>query len=281
MAETARLKAELNATRDRLAVEAKNQITLWRVDLRRFATDVEEARILVLNLTTTLETDRLTLQDLQLKMEFEREVYSKDAATLLEKETARITHAALERKIQENQVALKQAKTDLERAKDRYNDFFKNPATQPSTELALAPLDEAITVQERKIDGLAFDRALLVLKSPIEGTVSFVYHNPGETVQPAEPILTILPARPSEIIAYLPEDRPLEITEGTVVDIVDLHNLRQPATARILNVTPSIEEIPIRLRRNPSVPEWGQPLLVSIPPELKLLSGELVKISSK
>jgi multidrug resistance efflux pump len=280
-AQIARLKAELNATRDRLTIESQNQTALRLIDLRRFATDIEAARILVLNLTTTLETDRLTLQELQLKMELEEKIYSNDAATGYEKETARIAYASLERKIRENQAALKQVKIDLEQSRDRYNVFFKNPTTQPSIEMALAPLHEAITVQERKVDALSLNRALLVLKSPIEGTVGFVYRNPGETIRPAEPILIIIPARPSEIIGYLPEGRSSEITEGTMVDISDLHTPCQQTTARILKIAPSIEELPIRLRRNPSVPEWGQPLLVSIPPELKLLSGERVKISTK
>jgi multidrug resistance efflux pump len=280
-AEAARLKAELNALRDKMAVEAQEQTNLQLSNLRRFATDIEDARILVLNLTTSIETDRLTLQDLQLKMEVKQKLYSSNAATIYERETARITHDALNKKIRENEAALKQAKMDLKEAQDRHNAFFANPTTEPSIDLALAPLHEAITVQERKIDGLALNRALLVLKSPIEGTVDFVYRNSGETIRPAEPILTIIPACPSEIVGYLLEDRPTEIMEGDAVEVFDLRNPSQPTAARILKVAPAIEEIPIHLRRNPNIPEWGQPVLVSIPPELKLLSGERVKIVSK
>jgi multidrug resistance efflux pump len=280
-AEAARLKAELNALRDKMTAEAQEQTNLRLADLRRFATDIEDARILVLNLTTSIETDRLTLQDLQLKMEVKQKLYATNAATIYERETARITHDALEKKIRENEASLKQAKMDLKEAQDRYNGFFRNPTTQPSIDLALAPLHEAITVQERKIDGLSLNRALLVLKSPIEGTVDFVYRNPGETIRPAEPILSIIPACPKEIVGYLPEDRPTEIMEGDVVEIFDFRNPAQPTAARILKVAPAIEEIPIHLRRNPSIPEWGQPVLVSVPPELKLLSGERVRIISK
>ena len=280
-AEAARLKAELNAVRDRMTVEATDKTNLRLLDLRRFATDIEDARILVLNLTTSIEANRLTLQDLQLKSDVKDKLFSNNAATSYEKENARLTRDALEKKIRESEIELNQAKVDLKQAQDRYNTFLGNPTTQPSIDLALAPLQKAITVQERKIEGLSVKQAFFVLKSPIEGTVNFVYRNPGETIRPAEPILTIIPSHPSEIIGYLSEDQPSEIKDGDRVEVFDLHKPSQLMAAKILKVAPSIEEVPIHLRRNPSIPEWGQPLLVSIPPELKLLSGERVKIISK
>jgi multidrug resistance efflux pump len=280
-AEAARLKAELNAVRDRMAVEAKEQASLRLTNLRRFATDVEYTRILILKLTTSFETDRLTLQNLQLKSDIKERFFSSNVATNYEKETARITRDALEKKIHENEIELKQAKTDLKQAQDRYNTYFNNPTTQPSIDLALAPLHEAITVQERKIDALSLKRAYFVLKSPIDGTIEFVYRSPGETIRPAEPILAIIPTSPSEIIGYLPEEHPSKVREGDMVEVSGLRNPSQVKDSRILKVAPAIEEIPIHLRRNPNIPEWGQPVLVSIPPELKLISGERVKIISK
>ena len=50
------------------------------------------------------------------------------------------------------------------------------------------------------------------------------------------------------------------------------------AASQVVELGPSVELIPERLWVNPNVPEWGRPILIKIPPDLKLIPGELVGI---
>jgi len=277
-AEIARLKAEFNAARDRLNAETQNLKTSRILDKRRFATDVEDARLRVLDLTTILETDRLTLQDLRLKMEFEQTVYSKNAATDLEYQTAKIAHAALERKIRENEHALNQAKLDLTQAQRRHEEFGQAAVAVPSVETAVAPLREAITVQERRLDALAVNRAMLVLKSPLDGVVTQVIRGAGEAVRAGDPILTISAEQPTGVVVYANDVQMNDVKVGMPVELVRQSERTPIVASRVVAVRPVIEHLPVRLWRNPSIAEWGRAVLVSVPPEMKIVPGELVGV---
>jgi HlyD family secretion protein len=277
-AEIARLRAELHATQDRLDVDARNRKIDRMTEARRFATDVENARIRILDLTTILETDRTTLDDLRLKMKFTQNIFSKEAATDFETQTARINFAALERKIRENERELVQARLDLEQSKRRNDDFVKQTPAFPSLDLALAPLREAVTVQERRVTALAMDRAMLVLKSPLDGTVSQMIRGVGEAVRPGEPILVVSARRASSIVAYASDFQIGEIKEGMPVELITQAGGGRIVGSKVVSVGPVIEQIPVRLWRNPSIPEWARGILVAVPTNLNLVPSELIVI---
>jgi hypothetical protein len=62
------------------------------------------------------------------------------------------------------------------------------------------------------------------------------------------------------------------------VELVKTSLPPQVAASKIVDIGPTVELIPQRLWRNPNVPQWGLPVLVEIPPGLKLVPGEVVGI---
>jgi len=170
-AETARLRAELVATEDRLMAEAQVRAANQLSDTRRFALDVEQTRVRELELTVTNETDRITLQRLRFRLDRLLELRDTGSSATNELETAQTRYAALEKQIEENESFLSQVQRDLDEARQRRNAFTQLNPTAPCVEKALEPLQAALTVQERRIAELALERAMLVLQSPIEGTV--------------------------------------------------------------------------------------------------------------
>jgi hypothetical protein len=50
------------------------------------------------------------------------------------------------------------------------------------------------------------------------------------------------------------------------------------ARSQITYIGPIVEQIPARLWRNQNIPEWGRPFLIKAPPQMKLITGELVGI---
>ena len=148
-----------------------------------------------------------------------------------------------------------------------------------SLDSALEPVRKAIKVQEKRIDEIATRRQALVLKAPFDGIVSQIQARAGQTVLAGAPILTIAEARPTEIIAYADEKQAGLLRENMEVQLIKTNVPAQIAlAARISHLGPTIELIPVRLLRNPLIPQWGRPFLVLIPPGLELMPGELVGI---
>lgn len=293
-AEIQRLMAELITTQDALMAEAANRETDKVAAQRRFSVDVENARLRILELKTVIETDRMTLQDFALEVKIAQHLLDEQAIAPYEKQKAQSLHDALAKTIEENEHLLAQAEHDLEQAKQRRYEFAQRRLVHPSVDSALEVIHRAVTVQERMIDQLLTQLLELVLKSPIDGVVVQIQANanqmalrrpgenvlrrPGEIVLAGEPILVVAEATPREVIAYVSENQVNQIREGTVVELIKDRKPAQIARSQVTYIGPVVEQMPLRLWRNPNIPEWGRPFLVKVPPQMKLTPGELVGI---
>ncbi len=295
-AEVRHLSAELEATRDRLVAEATNIETDNIAAQRRFYVDVENARLQVLELKAQVETDRMMLEDLELssKIFAAQNVLDQNDTTLYERKKIEVERAVLVKKIEQNQRLLAQAEEDLKEAQLRRDEFAERQPQPPSVDRALEVVKRAINVQEQQVAVLLARREPLVLRAPIDGVVSQILRRPvrrtgegvvrqmirraGEAVLDGEPILTISAAKPSEIIAYIGTGQVGLIRQGSQVQLVKQSGSPQIAVSRVTYLGPIMEVKPQRLWTVPNIPEWGRPMLIDIPPGLKLIPGEVVGI---
>jgi len=277
-AEIKRLMAELIPTQEQLLAEAASSQSNWIADKRRFAIDVENARLRILELKTLIETDRLMLENLNLEVKTAEDLLEQQAVAPYELHKAQIEYNTLAKKIEENQNLLAQSEQDLKQTQRRYDDFAQHLLRHRPVDSSLEPIREAIKVQEQLIEELLVERAALVLKSPFDGVVSQIQARLGEAVLPGVPILTVAQAHPAEIIAYGSENQVSQIEEGTIVELVKNSQPAQIAQSQVSYVGPVVEQMPLRLWQNPNIPQWGRPFLVKVPPQMKLIPGELVGI---
>lgn len=295
-AEVQHLSAELEATRDRLVAEAANIETDSIAAQRRFYVDVENVRLQVLELKAVVETDRMMLEDLELssKIFAAQNALDHNDATLYGRKKIEVERAVLVKKIEENQRLLAQAQEDLKQAQLRRDEFAQRQPQLPSIDRALEVAKRAINVQEQQVAVLLARREPLILRAPIDGVVSQILRRPvrrtgegvvrqmirraGEAVLDGEPILTISATEPSEIIAYIGTGQVGLISQGTQVQLVKQSEPPQIATSRVTYLGPIMEVKPQRLWIVPNIPEWGRPMLIDIPPGLKLIPGEVVGI---
>lgn len=291
-AEIEHLQAELVSThdgfladQDRLLVEAAERETDWVAAQRRFFVDVENAGLRTLELNTLLETDRIMLEELTLniKIFITQGLLERDDAAPYELQKMRVEYDTLAKKIEANQQLLEQTKLDLDTAQRRCSEFTQRQPLHLSVDDALVDnalevIRKAIKVQERRIEELLARRVALVLKSPFDGVVSQIQRRPGETVLPGEPILTIAETGPSEIVAYASEEQMGQVRENMVVELIKTNEPAQVANSQVIYIGPAMEAMPAQLRQNPNIPQWGRPILIKVPPGLKLIPGELVGI---
>lgn len=293
-AEIQRLMAQLIPAQELMLAEAANQETNWIADKRRFSIDVENIRLRILELKTLLETDKIMLEDLAVEVKITKDLLEKRAVAPYELEKAEVLYNALAKKIEDNEHVLAQAEQQLKEAQHRRGEFAQRLPQQPSVDSTLEPMRKEISVQEKLIDELLVQRKALIIRAPIDGVVIEIQDNanqvalrrpgesvlrmPGEVVLAGEPILTVAEAEPREVITYAREEQLGQLRERMTVELIKSSRPAQVARSQVCYIGPVIEQMPVRLWRNPNIPEWGLPMLIKIPPGMKLAPGELVGI---
>jgi multidrug resistance efflux pump len=293
-AEIEHLKSQMLSVQDTMQAEAANMENDEVISKRQYDIDVENARIVVLEKKTLIETDKISLEDLSVEVKIATELLGQDAISPYELQKAEVLYNVLAKKIELNQQLLTQAEQDLEQARQRREEFSRLRIAHPSIEIALETIQKQINVQERLIDELSVQREVLKITSPVDGIVTQIQVNsnqaalrrpgedvlrrPGEFVLAGDPILVIAEKEPTEIIAYIGQEQLAKVKETMVVQIVKNTEPKQVASSQVISLSPTMELMPQRLWRNPNVAQWGRPILIKIPPGLKLLPGETVGI---
>ncbi len=293
-AEIEHLMSQLLSIQDTMVTEAANLQTDRIAAQRRFYVDVDNAKLRVLVLKTLIETDRITLQDLGLEVKIMQELLEKQAIAPYSLEKAETLYNTLAKTVEENQHLLAQAEQNLKHAQQRRDEFAWQQPLHPSVDTALEPIRKQITVQEKLIDELLIQRKVLTITSPLDGVVvqimlaanmaasrrpgEAVVRKPGEVVLAGDPILALAETEPREIIAYASETQLGRVKQQMMVELIKNTEPRQIAGSQVVYIGPLMELMPQRLWRNPNIPQWGRPILIKIPPGLKLIPGELVGV---
>ncbi len=299
-AEAERLMALLIPTQEQLQMDAANLQINREDNYRRFIVDAERARVRILELQVQIASDRVTLDELAMEVKVREKLLEDDAIVPYELERAKGQHQSLARKIEENERLLAQTKADLEEAERRRDEFAEQEVPKQSVPEALEAIRKEIKVQEQLMKGLSEQLAALrsrravELKSPIDGIVipihaednevlhqrpgEQVLRRTGEVVAAGDPILAVSQQQPTEIVAYVNEQQLGFVREQMAVELVKTRVPAQIAQAYVLSIGPTIELMPQRLWRNPTIPQWGRPVLIDVPPGLSLVPGEVVGI---
>lgn len=253
-------------------------------DLRQFTLDVETARLRILQLKAQLAADRMTLADLAGELKITEDLVAKEAVAPYELEKAKAQYDALAQNIDENAGLLQEAETHQEQAQERLDSYTSREPFTPSPENALEPTRKEIAVQERLMQEITArlsaidERRSLELTAPVDGVVSQVLHAAGEAVKAGDPILIIAVTRPMEVVGYAMQGQLDRVRENMVVEIVKVGDRMQSAESRITYVGPVVEQLPAQLWQNPTMPQYGRPFKVKLPPELGVIPGEVVGI---
>jgi len=278
LAEVGRIKAELAAAEEQLQAGAANAENDWTAAQRRFLVDAENARIRILEIKVQLETDRITLHNLEMEKQISQSLLDEQAIAPYEVQKAQLQYDALAKQVEENEHLLQQATKVFLNAQQRSEQYSQLHPVHPSIEVALKPIHEAVTVQEQLIEELRARAQPVVLNAPFAGVVSHIDRRPGDAVLAGDPILTVVEAEPREVIAYVRQNLLGGVQEMMDVELVTTSEPVRVAASQVTGIGPAVELMPERLWVNPNIPEWGRPILIKIPPGLELVPGELVGV---
>jgi multidrug resistance efflux pump len=300
-AQIATISATVEQLRSRLApTEQQMMADIARSELnrteeqRRFAVDVERARLEILAIKAQNAADKITLEDYAAEVKITEDLVQKNTLAPYELQKAQMLYNAMAKKVEESEKHLAGAEEQLKDALYRQDTFRAQTPQQPVVDAALEEIRKEAAVQEKRIDELDVERRGLILTAPIDGIVvkipartndaglrragEGVMRRTGEVVMAGEPILVIAQTRPKEIIAYAMTGQIDQVKVGQRVELVKKTVPAKMAQSQVISVSPIVEQLPPRLWVNPNMPQWGLPFVIRIPEGMELTSGEIVNI---
>ena len=285
-AEVVRLQKELEATRQQLVFDQANtqhehQFNVDRERVQR-QFNYEQISLNLLDRHVQVVEDRLELARLDALLTLLKEGI--DSLQKHNVQTSGYQSTDLEKqrevvkgRLAENEDACAQLGTLLQNAKKRLKEFPESP-TPPAVEQLLAPVQEAISVQNARIDELALRMESLTIKAPISGTIMAIYSRPGQTVQPGTPVATIASDHGEYIVSYVRQAQRIRPEPGMKVQL----RTREPGSRTIPSVVEDVgvqfEPVPSQQLSDPTIPEWGLPVRIRLPVELRARPGETLDI---
>ncbi len=276
-AELSMLRAQVNANRDRFELEAAlNQLDELGLR-RRFILNEEQARLDLMDRIRQHEYNKIELERLRIQKERQQRLVEQDITAQAQFDDTRLRYEALQKQIEEDELAIELAKQQVEEA-TRRREAYEQRTAQVDVPSLLEPLIQNVRVQETRIQQIVERRKLLALRAPLSGKVSHIFHRTGETVLSGDPILSITDSRSERVLAYVDERAARRIRVGDTVEVSSRDRPKRVATAKVFRVNSRIEEFPIRLRRNPFLPQFGLSILVGNVPPGAFLPGEVLDL---
>jgi len=295
--EAERLEAELKEKRNILEADIANRNSEWIAEYRAFKADEVMQRTRLLEIKALQESDKILMLDLQRDWETMKEMQQKDSVSLYDVQKAEALYLSLKEKVQGNEIFLQQLEIDVQQARQRCEEYKNHMPVLPSEDLALEHIEKAIAGQEKLMQELIVMKEAMVIQSPCDGTVipitgnqnetilqrpgEALFRQPGETLMAGDPILAIAEEQVNTVVVYA-ADLHIDHLERQQVNlqIVKKNTPYQTTEAQTFRISPTMEVIPEQLRTDPTLLEWGRPILIQIPDSFELASGELVNVKS-
>ncbi len=144
-------------------------------------------------------------------------------------------------------------------------------------------LQASIAVQESKLRLTEAELRPVTLRAPMDGMVSVINHRSGEAIIAGEAVVTLTALSSNRIIGYLRQPITVEPVVGMPVEVRARSLNRRIARGEILQVGTQLELVdPVLLPPSSfRTPILGLPLVIRLPPELKLVPGEIVDLAIK
>jgi len=182
--------------------------------------------------------------------------------------------------LQKADVAVKKAA--LINAQQAYNRAEELLKSASGTRKALDDADAALRQAKANLQASQTRLTRRRVLSPVDGSVQEVYFRAGETVQPAKPVVALLPPANLKLRFFAPETKLAQIEIGETVD-VSCDACAKGLTAKVSFIAQSAEYTPpviysreqraklvYLIEARPTDPEKfrvGQPVTVMLPPE--------------
>lgn len=151
----------------------------------------------------------------------------------------------------------------------------KQAAVDAQAEARVAPFREAIKAKQASLDELAFQVGQHELRAPVDGTVSLLVHPVGDVVMAGTEVLRLVRGRPGHLVATVPEERARGLGPGQQLTVRASRGvMSEKFKGTVVEVGPSVEQLPLRSWLSPSWPRWGRRAVIQVEGGARWQAGE-------
>lgn len=226
-------------------------------DIRRFARDVENARLDLLEMEARIEENRIRLTGLQIDLEREKGLSAQKLFSEASMIRTRTDHDALAERIRRTEDVIKGRREKLVAVKARLAGYQAGAElTGPDLALVLGPYAWRISVQQDELEAIAMDRTRLILRAPAAGRVERVFAHAGERVGRGEAVLRITDAAPRGMVTYVPENQIQNIRIGMRAIFERSTKPGVIMETKVQSIGTAVVEVPEKCQTIPRVREW-------------------------
>jgi len=293
-------------------VRAATDLANAEVDLVDRSVEVERARLGVLDRKTQQQVDRAELDRREELCKIMRDLFAKGIESQFMLTTTELPRDIVKSRIEEGKHALKQAEDDFSTAtvrqeqararrdlakqrkndaetglaesrprKDKAKDTMDQAERKAEMELEtrLKPLQVAVEAQAFRIRQLEIQVEYLSLRSPIVGTIAAINKRPGQNVRIGDVIMTVAATGGQHVISYIRQNQRIQPSIGMPVEVRVRSTPMTVVQAIVDRVGARYELVPPHQLWDTKLPEWGLPVRISIPKDIRLRPGELVDVT--
>lgn len=275
MASIDALSARTKSERARLAQALDRELRDRTSELRRYLVDEQDRRLARLGVEVQIEADLVERDRLDLRVLRTRELVKDGIATEAELEDLTLRRARFDTTVSENRAlaaALSQAEEAAASRRREYEAQAPGPADEDPW---LAPILAEVRSATLGLEEIRVSRRSLTLTAPFAGRVSGILAHQGQGLLAGEPVATVASPHASELLAFLPQETMRTLRPGTRVMVSRLDDTARTAEALVTRVGPLVEQLPARLWRDPTRPEYGRSVLIAGVDGLELTPGEI------
>lgn len=269
---------DIVARMDSRILEIQRQLARNALDEARAKLDAQEviqtavvarAELQVLRLRAAESRDRAQLDELSQQVARLDKLADQGLVNAKDVEQSRLLQAGL---------AASVAQLDTAAARRQAGLLTLESGPKDSLARRLAPFREDVKAKEieLKTAELALEEA--TIRASADGTVSTLLHRPGDVVPAGTEIVRIASARPGFIQLWIPERQAGQLAPGREAVVRGIHAFDRSFGARVVEISPEIEEVPVRARVSSNVPAWGRRVVLQSWPDRELVPGEALHV---
>ena len=148
-----------------------------------------------------------------------------------------------------------------------------------AVDVHVEPVRRAVNVQNAAIREIDVRIEQLVLRAPIEGTVTLIAHRAGEIVPAGTEVVRMVTARPGVLVVELPEGMAARARVGQSVSVRSKDIFTRALKGHLIELAPEVDEMYEQARPSPGIAAWGRRAAVQLDGGGDVLPGQAFSVA--